>query len=116
MPHVRLGELLLTSGVCSREALLEAWETKVLYGDRLGTNLLALGHIDEMTLSRALGQQLGVHAGHGKVIHVDKDALKLIPKSVAEKRFVVPHHVADRALFLLMRDPHDATAVDEAQF
>jgi hypothetical protein len=50
------------------------------------------------------------------VIHVDKDAVKLVPKSVAEKRFVVPHHVADRQLFLLMRDPHDATAVDEAQF
>ena len=112
----RLGELLLAHRICSREQLREAWEQRVLYGDRLGTNLLTLGFVDEHTLARALGQQHGVHSGSGKVISVDKKALKLIPKALAVKRLVVPHHVADKQLFLLMRDPLDPVALDEAAF
>jgi hypothetical protein len=114
--RLRLGELLLARGVCTREQLREAWEAKVIYGDRLGTNLLALGLLDEHTLANALGAQLGVHSGYGKVIKPEPPALALVPKSVAERRFVVPHHVVGKQLFLLMRDPNDATAIDEAQF
>jgi hypothetical protein len=112
----RIGELLLATGVCSRDELREAWESKVLYGDRLGTNLLALGYIDEAKLAGALGQQLGVHSGHGTVIAPDAGALKLVPKSLAVKRLVVPHHVVDKTLYVLMRDPLDANAVDEVAF
>ncbi len=112
----RIGELLLARGVCTREQLREAWEQKVLYGDRLGTNLLALGYVQEQDLAEALGQQLGAHSGHGGVIAPDKNALKLVPKNLAVKRMVVPHHVADRQLFLMMRDPLDAIAVDEVAF
>src|SRR5688572_6102994 len=113
---LRIGELLLSRGVCSREQLREAWEQKIIYGDRLGSNLLALGHIDEATLAQALGAQLGVHSGHGKVLNPTKEALSLVPKNVCEKRYVVPHHIADRSLYLLMRDPHDQVALEEARF
>ncbi len=112
----RLGELLLSRGVCTREQLFAAWEQRVLYGDRLGTNLLAIGALDEATLARALGAQHGVHAGHGDVLHTDPAALARVPKSLVQKHMVVPHHIADRSLFLLMRDPSDAVAVDEVQF
>lgn len=112
----RLGEILQAQGICTREQLREAWEAKVLYGDRLGTNLLALGLVDEPTLARVLGEQLGVHSGHGKVIKIEATALKLVPRSVAEKRSVVPHHVGDKQLFLLMKDPNDPVAIDEVRF
>jgi hypothetical protein len=112
----RLGELLLAKGVCAREQLAAAWEQKVLYGDRLGTNLLAAGVVDEERLARALGQQHGVHSGHGGVIKVEAEAVALVSRALAEKRFVVPHHIADRQLFLLMRDPLDAVAIDEVRF
>jgi hypothetical protein len=114
--RLRIGELLQARGLCTREQLREAWEAKVIYGDRLGTNLLALGHINEQTLAQALGAQLGVHSGYGKVIKPEPPALALVPKQVAEKRFVVPHHVVDKQLFLLMRDPYDAVAIDEVRF
>lgn len=114
--RLRLGELLLSRGICTRAQLLEAWEQRVVFGDRLGTNLLAVGAIDERTLAQALGHQLGVHSGHGKVLKVDAAAVKLVPKTIAERRFVVPHHVQDKKLYLLMRDPHDAYAIDDARF
>lgn len=114
--RLRLGELLMSRGICSRERLREAWEQRVVFGDRLGTNLLAVGAIDERTLAQALGHQLGVHSGHGKVLKVDPAAVKLLPRNIAEQRFVVPHHVQDKKLYLLMRDPHDAFAIDDVRF
>ncbi len=116
MTRVRLGELLLSRGVCTREHLSAAWEQKVLYGDRLGTNLLAIGAISEADLAIALGVQQGVHAGHGGVLQVDSAAVAMVPKTIAQKRKVVPHHVADRTLFLAMRDPDDLRAIDEVRF
>ncbi|HEY4221676.1 MAG TPA: hypothetical protein VGO62_10040, partial [Myxococcota bacterium] len=96
--RARLGELLLAKGICTRDELREAWEQKILFGDRLGTNLLALGTIDEHALASALGQQLGVHSGYGAVIAPSKNAIRLIPKQVAVRRYVVPHHVVDKQL------------------
>lgn len=114
--RLRLGELLMSRGICSRERLREAWEQKVIFGDRLGTNLLAVGAIDERTLAQALGHQLGVHSGHGKVLKVDAAAVKRVAKNIAAQRFVVPHHIQDKTLYLLMRDPHDAFAIDDVRF
>lgn len=112
----RLGELLQARGICTRDQLREAWEAKVIYGDRLGTNLLALGFVDEHRLANTLGEQLGVHSGYGKVIKPEPPAIALVPKAVAERRSVVPHHVVDKQLFLLMKDPNDAVAIDEVRF
>lgn len=116
MSRVRLGELLLSRGWCTQAQLHEAWEHKVVYGDRLGTNLLALGILDEQRLAEALGVQHGVHAGHGAVLQVDDAAIKLLPAAIAQRHGVVPHHVAERTLYLLMRDPSDLRAVDDVRF
>ncbi len=115
MSRVRLGELLLSRGLCTREQLAEAWEQKVLYGDRLGTNLLSLGILDEEELAATLGAQHGVHGGHGGVLKLDPVAVSKLPKNVAVKRGVIPHHIADRTLYLLMRDPDDLRAIDDVR-
>jgi hypothetical protein len=112
----RLGEILLSRAVCTRGQLATAWEQKVLFGDRLGTNLLATGALDERTLADALAVQHGVHAGHRGVLHVDPDAVARVPGAVAQTHRVVPHHVVDRTLTLLMLDPHDLRAIDEVRF
>jgi len=116
MARVRIGELLMSRGACTREALSAAWEHQVIYGDRLGTNLLAIGAVDEATLAGALGVQHGVHAGHGEVLHPDPAAVALIPRDVCIKRRVLGHHVVDGVLYLLMRDPDNLRAIDEVRF
>ncbi len=116
MSRVRLGELLLARGLCTREQLAQALEQQVVYGDRLGTNLMALGVVDEEALAGALGTQHGVHAGYGSVLHVDPDAVATVSKALAIKHALVPHHIADRTLYLLMQDPNDLQAVDDVRF
>lgn len=103
----RLGQLLLRSGAASRERLVEAWEQKVLFGDRLGTNLLALKAVSEETLARALGEQHDVPAAFGGNIDVVNAAVRRVPRSFAVERMVLPHHFESGTLFLLMRDPDD---------
>jgi len=116
MPRVRLGELLLSRGACTREALAAAWEQQVLFGDRLGTNLLAVHALDEATLAAALGAQHGVHHGSGDVLRVDERVVPLVPRTLCLSRRVLPHHVVDRTLYLLMADPTDLRTIDEVRF
>jgi hypothetical protein len=115
MSRVRLGELLMSRGWCTREQLSAAWEQKVLFGDRLGTNLLAAGAVDEHTLVLALGEQHHVHGVHGGGLRIDPLAVSLVPARVAVKRQMLPHHVVDGTLYLLMVDPTNLRALDEAR-
>ena len=60
-----LGELLLAHKICTAEQLRQAFDLKTRTGDRLGTNLLQLGFIDERRLSIALGIQHQAKSGAG---------------------------------------------------
>lgn len=114
MPQTMIGELLLRRGT-TREALAQAWEQKVLFGDRLGTNLLAEQLIDEKTLALALGEQYGVHAAYKEVLRLDPRALHLVKRNIVERHSVIPHHVDGDSLYLLMEDPNNLLAIDEVQ-
>ncbi len=115
MTRVRLGELLLSRGVCTREQLSAAWEQKVVYGDRLGTSLLAMGVVDEATIVAALGAQYGVHGAHGGQLCVEPAAVGLVDAAICIKRQVLPHNVVDGTLYLLMVDPENLRALDEVR-
>lgn len=110
----KIGEILLERGV-PREALSAAWEQKILFGDRLGTNLLAEQLVTEEALALALGEQHQVRAGYGALIQVDPRAVGLVNRGIAKRHGVVPHHVDGRHLFLLMADPNNVLAIDEVQ-
>lgn len=110
----KLGQLLLSMNACTREALMHAWEQKVLFGDRLGTNLLAGGHVDEKTLALTLGQQHNARAAYGEVLRPDPRVIRGLSRTIARRHNIVPHHRDENGVYLLMQDPHDAAAVDDA--
>lgn len=115
MTRARIGEILLRRGALDAAALHAAWEQKVIYGDRLGTNLLATGLLAEEPLALALGEQHGVHAAYGSVLSVSSRAVKMVPGPFALKRLVLPHHVQGGVLWLLMVDPGDVDAIREVK-
>jgi hypothetical protein len=112
----RIGEILVRRGACDKKALSEAWEQKVLFGDRFGTNLLSTGAISEEDLARALGEQHGVHAAYGELIQVNTEAVPLVPKQVAQMHNLCPHHIQGKQIFVLMTDPWDITGLDSVRF
>lgn len=111
----RLGELLVQAGACSREAVADALRNQVIFGGRLGTNLLDLGAVREADLARALSRQHGTPTLHGD-LKLDPAAVALLKPEVADRYDVVPYVLQDRKLALLVCDPDDLTMLDEVAF
>ena len=87
----RLGELLVSAGVLAGAQLDRALRAQVLWGARLGTNLIELGFIDLDTLSTFLGRQHGLPAALARHFErVDKDLQRTLHPDLAEQYTCVP--------------------------
>lgn len=53
---MRLGEYLVKEGIITRQQLNQAFERQVVYGGRIGTNLIELSFISEEEPTRLLGR------------------------------------------------------------
>ena len=105
----RLGEILLQLELINEEQLHEALSAQVIYGGRLGTNLVEAGHLQLDQLAKALARRHRVPAALGA--HFDRcDAAiqQRVPSEVAAKWRAVPigrlaHD--SRRLAIAVRDP-----------
>src|SRR4051812_11100429 len=87
----RLGELLTSLRLIEPDKLEQALRAQVVWGGRLGTNLIELGCIDLDELSRALGRQHSLPAALAR--HFDRADPELqarLPADVARAYCVVP--------------------------
>jgi len=66
----RIGELLVAAKHLTHDQVQQALRAQVMWGGRLGTNLVELGYLDLETLSRALGRQRHLPAALSR--HFDK--------------------------------------------
>jgi hypothetical protein len=82
------------------DGLQEALDWQVLYGGRIGTNLLELKLTEEEHLARSLGKQLGVEVTWGN-IEVDPAVIALIPKHIADRQEIVPWKLEKRRVKIL---------------
>ena len=62
---LKLGEVLLNEGLVTRKQLEEALKCQVIFGGRLGTNLVEMGIVDEAGPSSLLEQTVGNAVCHG---------------------------------------------------
>ena len=96
----KIGEVLIREGHLTQEGLEEALDWQVLYGGRLGTNLLELKLVEEENLARALGKQLGAEVAWGE-LSVDPALVSAIPKHIADRQEMVPWKLEKRRLKVL---------------
>jgi hypothetical protein len=96
----KIGEILIARGHLTQEGLEEALDWQVLYGGKLGTNLLELKLIEEEQLAHALGKQMGAEVAWGD-IQVDPSLIGVIPKHVADRSEIIPWKVDKRRLKIL---------------
>jgi len=112
-----LGQLLVEDGLITPAQLQEAVHNQVIFGGRLGSNLLELGYIDEETLARYLARQHKVKTLRLEDISRIQPGLnKLIPKKLAEKHQVVPFRLDDKKLYVIMANPSEMGALSELSF
>src|SRR3984885_9972437 len=87
----RLGEQLIAASFLTADQVEQALRAQVVWGGRLGTNLIELGCIDLDELSRALGAQHQLPAALAR--HFDKadpEVQRLLPRELALKWSIVP--------------------------
>jgi len=112
-----LGELLIREGLVTEEDLEEALRYQVIYGGKLGGNLIEMGLVEEEKMARVLSKKLGVsYVPPEKLQNLSSGLLDIIPREIAEKYRVLPIACENKKLLLAMADPADLQAIDEIAF
>ncbi len=102
----RLGDLLVERKLITGEQLDQAVQCQVLFGGRLGVNLLELGFIEEDTLLDLLKTKYGVKSATRRDLDdVKKETIALVPRRIAEKHLVIPVKLEEEELEIALLDP-----------
>jgi hypothetical protein len=118
---VKLGTLLLRNAAIGLSQLEAALRNQVLYGGRLGTNLVELGFIDLELLSTYLSELTGFPIATPTLLDdVDKALLESLGADEAHRLRSVPlgviqggHSGGGDTIAVAMVDPSDVSALDD---
>lgn len=110
---VKLGDLLLETGLITQSQLDTALQKQKLQGKRLGQVLLEEKIISSSQLIQVLNSQLGIEIIELSVSMVDPKVAKMIPENIARRHRVIPVKVVDGSLLLAMYDPLDRIALQD---
>lgn len=114
---IKLGEMLVKGGVITLDQLEEALKYQVIFGGKLGTNLIELGYLGEEGIGWFLSEKLGLPYVHpDKLMDISPEVIKHIPQDLASKYKVIPIAIEKKRLTLAMADPSDLAAIDEIAF
>jgi type IV pilus assembly protein PilB len=108
-----VGELLIDSGVITRSQLTQALSRKKETGKLLGEVLVELGFASEEDVAAVVAAQYRIPYLPLKHHDVDKELLKLIPRSLATKYRCFPVDKISTVLTVAMENPLDEKAVEE---
>lgn len=114
--RLRLGDLLIESGVLQQEQLDAALEIQKTRQLRLGTVLLQENYVTEPQLIQALSRCLSIPWVNLWHIDIPDRLLELVPASVAEEFFLIPIYIrttgsGEQSLYVAMNDPTDEAAL-----
>lgn len=113
---IRLGDVLVNSGVITQEQLEEGLKRQKGSGRKLGETLVDEGFVTEEAIARALSNQLGYEIVDLQNIAIPEDILGLVPGNVLERYKVLPFEYAPdnmNVLHVAMADPMDMAAMDD---
>ncbi len=113
---LKIGELLLKEGLIDQQALDKALQEQKQGGSRVGYNLVKLGFVNEVELTRMLARQYRMPAVDLSNFEVDPRIAKLIPAELAQRHLVLPLKREGRTLTVAMADPSNLGVIDDLKF
>jgi type IV pilus assembly protein PilB len=111
--RVRLGQILVESGVITQADLRRALEEQRRTGERLGKIVRALGLGSQTSIAEALARQLGIRFVRLDARSLEPSVLARVPVALARHHQVIPIAERDGKLVLGMVDPLDVVAIDD---
>ncbi len=112
----KLGDLLVESGLITKEQLQEALEVQKQDNERLGTILVKLGYLTEEEITSFLSKQYGIPAVNLEHFEISEDVIKRIPSDIARKYMLIPITRTGSTLTVAMADPTNIYALDDIKF
>ena len=112
----RIGDLLVREGLISKEQLEKALQEQKQNGTRVGYNLVKLGFIQEIELTKTLARQYKMPAVDLSKFEVDPKVAKLVPADLCTKNLVLPLKREGRTLTVAMADPTNFAVIDDLKF
>lgn len=107
---------LIQRGHLTQPQLAEAIEHQVIYGGRLGTNLIELGFSTEAQVAEALATQYGISTMEVRDEDLQLSLIDEVTRTRCEQFKVFPHSASSKTLKLLMVDPSDHVAKAEVSY
>ena len=114
----KIGQLLLGAELITKGQLEKAISAQVVYGGKLGSNLIELGFLDVYTLGNVLSKKFRVPSIEDKKSFklCSEGTIRLLDKEIAVKYGCVPISLDGANLNLLMEDPSNLKSIDEIGF
>jgi len=111
----RLGELLIESGVITRDQLTEALALQARDGGRLGEVLVRTLVLTEDMIADALARQKDLEYVSLLTYPIDRTASQLLPERMAKRRQILPIGFDQDVLILAMANPLDIESIDDVE-
>jgi len=108
----RLGDVLIEEGLVEPQELELALLEQKRTGELLGDVLLRLGLVTRKAISRAMADTTDLPYVDLSQTHIDINAVKLVPESMARKFNIIPFAVDNGTIQVAMNNPTDVVAID----
>lgn len=115
--QMKVGSLLVKHHVITEAHLEEALRNQVIFGGKIGTNLIELGYISADKLAEFLSKSKGVPAITIKHLEaIPAEVIAILPPELVKKHQVIPISIEKKRLTIAMVDPADLATIDRISF
>ncbi|MBE6831008.1 MAG: type II secretion system protein GspE, partial [Ruminococcaceae bacterium] len=111
--NLKLGQILINSGVLTEEQLQQALERQKGTNVRLGRILIDNRFLTEMQIIRSLEQQLSIPYLDLSSVSVDPSLSSLVPEELARSNLIVPISRSGSILTVAVADPLDYNGIND---
>jgi type II secretory ATPase GspE/PulE/Tfp pilus assembly ATPase PilB-like protein len=112
MSTFRLGDILKTKGLISDNQLKISLVHQKVTGELLGDIFVRLGFITSKELGKTLADQFKIEFIDLSEYPISEDALKMIPKDIAEREEFIPIEIENGKMNIGVTNPSNIGAVD----
>ncbi|MFA4917052.1 MAG: ATPase, T2SS/T4P/T4SS family [Syntrophales bacterium] len=113
MATFKIGEILQSKALINDKHIQIVLVQQKITGELFGDVVVKLGFVSSKELGQALAEQVGMEYIDLSQHHISEEALKLIPKEVAESTGFIPIEVVDGRLSIGITNPSNIIAVDK---
>ena len=114
--NIKIGQLLLNSGIITNKQLEKAISEQNQDGNKLGFHLVNINAISEEDLNKFLARQQSIESADLNKSVIDEDIIHLISGDIARRYEVIPIRREGRKLIVAMTDPNNLFAIDDLRF